>query len=65
MDFVLFVGTSFAVGVTDLFLQAAVQRSVPAVAVDPGASHAPTFAVELLREKSEVLLDAVCRRLGA
>jgi len=64
MDLVLFVGTSFAVGVTDLFLQAAVQRQLEAVAVDPGAREAPHPQVKLLREKSETLLPALCQKLG-
>ena len=32
----LFVGTSFAVGVTDLFLRAAIERRVPTFSIDPG-----------------------------
>ena len=64
MDMVLFVGTSFAVGVTELFLQAALQRALPALAIDPGARSAPFSGMALLREKSEELLPAVCERLG-
>lgn len=64
MDAVLFVGTSFAVGVTELFLQASLQRAIPALAIDPGARSAPFSGMALLKEKSEELLPAVCERLG-
>ena len=64
MAVLLFVGTSFAVGVTELFLQAAQARQVPMFAVDPGAREAPRSGMVLLREKSEVLLPEVARRLG-
>lgn len=64
MTLLLFVGTSFAVGVTELFLRAAVQRRVPAFAVDPGAREAPYPNVELLGEKAEALLPAVAAALA-
>ena len=63
-DLVLFVGTSFAVGVTDLFLQNVIRQSLSAFAIDPGARDAPHPQVELLREKAEVLLPDVCDSLG-
>lgn len=40
-DRVLFVGTSFSVGVTDLVLRAAHARGVPMISVDPGATAPP------------------------
>ena len=61
----LFVGTSFAVGVTALVLEAGLRRGRPLFSVDPGADTAPHPAVQLLPEKAEILLPAVCRRLGA
>lgn len=64
-DLVLFVGTSFAVGVTDLFLRSAVRRQIPAFAVDPGASNAPHSKVTLLAEPGEVLLPAIAANLQA
>lgn len=64
LDLVLFVGTSFAVGVTDLFLESGLGPGKSACAVDPGASTAPHPDVTLLRERSEALLPAVCAALG-
>ena len=63
MDMALFVGTSFSVGVTDLFLQSGLSRGIPVYAIDPGARRPPYPAVTLLSEKCEVLLPAVCRSL--
>lgn len=65
LSLVLFVGTSFAVGVTDLFVQALVQREVPALAIDPSQRSAPYPGIDMIAEKAEVLLPEVCRRLGA
>ena len=64
LDCLLCVGTSFSVGVTDLFLRAALAAGRPVLAVDPGAADAPHPRVELLRAPSEALLPAVCTRLG-
>ena len=64
MDFALFVGTSFAVGVTDLFLQGALEKGVRAYAIDPGARRAPHPHVTLLPERGEELLPEACRLLG-
>lgn len=63
-DLLLFVGTSFAVGVTDLFLRAAIERRVPTFSVDPGTDRAPDAQVHLLACPAETLLPAVCERLG-
>jgi NAD-dependent deacetylase len=63
---VLFVGTSFSVGVTDLLVGTALQRRVPTFAVEPGRElpfRAP--GVTFLRSTAEVLLPAVCDALGA
>ena len=65
MDACLFVGTSFSVGVTDLFLHGGLTTRRPLFAIDPGAGASPHRRVTLLRESSEVLLPAVCERLGA
>ncbi len=65
MDLALFVGTSFAVGVTELFLRAGLERGVPLWAIDPGAARAPHPRVELLRAPAERLLPALLERLGA
>jgi NAD-dependent deacetylase len=63
-DMLLFVGTSFAVGVTDLFLRSAIEHKLPAFAIDPGAGSSPHAQVELLAEPAENLLPAVCEQLG-
>jgi NAD-dependent deacetylase len=65
MRLALFVGTSFAVGVTELFLQHGLQGRVPLFAVDPGAERPPYAGVNLLRAPAELLLPAVCDALGA
>lgn len=64
MDLVLFVGTSFSVGVTDLFLQNALWRRVPAFVVDPGAAPLPAAGVTRLAWPAEALLPATLGVLG-
>jgi len=61
---VLFVGTSFSVGVTDLILHAALERDAPVLSIDP-ASVAPAQQVVSLQVRAEEILPALCRRLGA
>jgi NAD-dependent deacetylase len=65
LDCLLCVGTSFSVGVTELFLRAALGAGKPVLSVDPGAAASPHPRVTVLRAASEVLLPAVCQRLGA
>ena len=65
MDACLFVGTSFSVGVTDLFLRGALMSGRPVLAIDPGAAESPHPSLTLLREPSEDLLPAVSERIGA
>ncbi|RMH23148.1 MAG: hypothetical protein D6696_01440 [Acidobacteria bacterium] len=60
----LFVGTSFAVGVTELLLRAGLQAGVPVLAIDPGTDRPPHPGVRLLRHPAEELLPAVCERLA-
>ncbi len=64
MDLALFVGTSFAVGVTDMYVQQAVTSRVPIFSIDPGGARAPYPGIQVLAEKAEELLPAVCERLG-
>ena len=63
MRMTLFVGTSFAVGVTDLFLQSAWEAGTPAFSIDPAARASPHPSVTALQAPCEELLPAVCRRL--
>ena len=65
MDLCLFVGTSFSVGVTDLFLRGGLMADRPLLAIDPGAAASPHPSVTLFRKPSESLLPAVCERIGA
>lgn len=64
MSLGLFVGTSFAVGVTELFLQAGLSVGVPIHAIDPAGSRVPHPGITVLQTKAEELLPAVCERLG-
>ena len=60
---VLFVGTSLAVGVTDLVMTSAQERSVPVFSIDPGGR--PQRGVTLIREPAELVLPALVARLAA
>ena len=62
-DLVVFVGTSFSVGVTELFLQAAELRSVPAFSIDPGEQEPPSQHIVAVRANCEQLLPDIVRRL--
>jgi NAD-dependent deacetylase len=54
---VLFVGTSFSVGITDIVLTTAYQRRTPTFSVDPGGSQAPgIYNVTAIEEPAETLL---------
>jgi len=65
-DLLLFVGTSFSVGVTDLLLRASRGREVPAYSLDPlGSETAGAFGVALLPARAEEVLPAICRTLNA
>ena len=63
MRLVLFVGTSFAVGVTDLFLQNAWEAQIPAFSIDPAAREKTHPALSALKAPCELLLPALCRCL--
>jgi NAD-dependent deacetylase len=63
MALAMFVGTSFAVGVTDLVLREALGWRVPVVSIDPAASP-PAPGVTALRAPAEEILPAACRELG-
>jgi NAD-dependent deacetylase len=63
-DAVLFVGTSFSVGVTDLVLTSALRRGCPVWSIDPAAT-APAVDVRSLRAPAEELLPETCASLGA
>jgi len=61
---ILFVGTSFAVGVTSLVLQAGTGRNLPMFSVDPaGARLAPIVPIHQLSAPAEALLPLVVEAL--
>ena len=60
----IFAGTSFSVGVTEMILQFGAAVGVPIFSIDPAAETAYHPAITLLRSKSEELLPAVCEQLG-
>ena len=64
MDTCLFVGTSFSVGVTDLFLRGGLMSGRPLLAIDLGAAAAPHPSVTLFREPAESLLPSICESIG-
>lgn len=63
-DIVLFVGTSFSVGITDLYLRAGHQRGIPMLAIDPAAGPRQWPGLQTLTAPAEKLLPAVCSLLG-
>lgn len=63
-DRVLFVGTSFSVGITAMVLTSARYARAPVVSIDPGAHVGPP-GITTLKAKSEEILPAVCAALGA
>lgn len=66
MHVALCLGTSFAVGFTELVLQAAFWNRVPVFSVDPGgAGAAQGRGLEHLRARAEELLPRLCAELGA
>lgn len=64
MDLVLFVGTSFAVGVTDMFMRQALATGTPVLSIDPSGAAAPYPGIEVIQAKAEELLPEVCADLG-
>jgi NAD-dependent deacetylase len=61
----LFVGTSFAVGITDSLLRDAYYRSVPIYSIDPAAAPPEGRGVHWIAEPSEVTLPRLNALLGA
>jgi len=59
---VLFIGTSFSVGVTDLVLRSALSRDCPVLSIDPSGLAPP--GVIPIAARAEDLLPAVATRTG-
>ena len=63
---VVFAGTSFSVGVTELVLRAAQTREAPIYSIDPDSVSLPArYRVEVVAEPAETVLPWLCERLGA
>jgi NAD-dependent deacetylase len=63
-DLVLFVGTSFSVGITDLVLREAVRRGRPLISVDPAGFPAAVDGVLAVLVPAVVILPWLCEALG-
>ncbi|HXT49791.1 MAG TPA: Sir2 family NAD-dependent protein deacetylase [Thermoanaerobaculia bacterium] len=61
---VLFAGTSFSVGITDLLLNTAWRNGAETFAIDPSPPLRPTPGVRFLRATAEDLLPAVAAALA-
>lgn len=64
-DTILFVGTSFSVGVTDLFLQAGTGKGIPMFSIDPAAKASTRPGLKVLPAPAEQLLPATYARVAA
>jgi len=66
-DLALFIGTSFAVGVTEMVLRSALARRIPVASIDPAGQPTGFGLDEVLRirEAAETVLPKLCSELGA
>lgn len=62
---VLFIGTSFSVGITDIFLRIAAENRTPTFSIDPAGEPAAYFPGEHLAVAAEELLPRVTSELTA
>lgn len=62
---VIFVGTSFSVGVTDMILEGALARGAKVFSIDPAADRAPHRRVQAIAAPAEQVLPGLCAALGA
>lgn len=62
---VIFVGTSFAVGITDMILGSALARNAVVFSIDPAADRAPHRRIQAIAAPAEQLLPDLCAALGA
>jgi NAD-dependent deacetylase len=61
---IVFVGTSFSVGVTDVILQSGLATGAAMISIDPGAHRQPHRRLRHLAIPAETVLPAACRALG-
>ena len=59
---VVFIGTSFSVGVTDLITDIALQRRAQVFSIDPGGTS-PWPSIRVITERAEVLLPRLIASL--
>jgi NAD-dependent deacetylase len=66
-DLLLFIGTSFSVGVTEMALRNALARRIPIVSIDPGSQPKGRGldAIEHLASTAEEILPQVCQELAS
>jgi NAD-dependent deacetylase len=63
-DLMIFIGTSFSVGITDIFLRAGILKRIPVFSIDPGGRlSTPWPDLTVLPSAAEELLPELCRRL--
>jgi NAD-dependent deacetylase len=60
---ILFVGTSFSVGVTDVVLRSGLATGASMLSIDPGAHSQPVRSLAHLAVPAEEVLPAACARL--
>jgi NAD-dependent deacetylase len=60
---IVFVGTSFSVGVTDVILQSGLATGASMLSIDPGAHRQPARALRHLAVPAEEVLPAACAAL--
>ncbi|MEM7480123.1 MAG: Sir2 family NAD-dependent protein deacetylase [Acidobacteriota bacterium] len=61
--FLLFIGTSLSVGVTEMFQQQAALRGIPVYSIDPAAAPSPYRHIQILPAPAEELLPKVVKAL--
>ena len=61
---IVFVGTSFSVGVTEVILQSGLATGATMLSIDPGAHRQPHRSLRHLAVPAEEVLPAACRALG-
>ena len=62
--FVLFIGTSFSVGITSSILELVRQQEKPIFSMNPGMEEGEFIGIYNLQVRSEEALPELCRRLG-
>lgn len=61
---IVFVGTSFSVGVTDVVLQSGLATGATMLSIDPGAHRQPARALRHLAVPAEEVFPPACAELG-